>query len=364
VLEDYLARKKIRSVKTAKTYRSCLNQWTRVVGAASPDELVLQIKNGQLDPYSSLQSYINHMNEKHNAPKTIATCYAACKGFLLAEDVELSENKLKNKITLPRVFTVSTDRAPSQDEMRRMLDYATASPATKVAILMLATSGVRISELTSLRIRDIELDRPEGSVKVTVQPAVTKGKKRRVTFITAESASLLREYLGERIDNLDERVFRINSDALYSRIMRTIRRAELMTKSEPNSKRYDLHPHSLRKFFFSNLLAGGIDRGIVEGFMGHEFALDSAYLRLTDDQLRELYDKAGDSMNFLTGADSSLRTRVENLEKENEELRVKVEWMDKALLSFVNDAASAKPLDPDKSEKPKRKSPAKSNQPQ
>ena len=142
--------------------------------------------------------------------------------------------------------------------------------------------------------------------------------------------------------------------------MRTIRRAGLMTKSEPNSKRYDLHPHSLRKFFFSNLLAAGIDRGIVEGFMGHKFALDSAYLRLSDDQLRELYDKASDSMNFLTGADSSLRTRIEKMEKENEELRVRVEWMDEALQDFVYDSRLAKPLDPDGSEQPKRKSPAKS----
>jgi hypothetical protein len=72
-------------------------------------------------------------------------------------------------------------------------------------------------------------------------------------------------------------------------------------------------------------LAAGIDRGIVEGFMGHKFGLDSAYLRLSDDQLRELYAKAADSMSFGDMADSSIRARVEKLEDENRALREQVE---------------------------------------
>jgi hypothetical protein len=86
-----------------------------------------------------------------------------------------------------------------------------------------------------------------------------------------------------------------------------MKRAEPKTKTEPESKRYAIHPQSFRKYFFSNLLAAGVDRGIVEGFTGHKFGLDSPYLRMTDDQLRGLHAKAHKSMSFVGGAESSLR---------------------------------------------------------
>jgi integrase len=336
-LEDYVSRKSIRSAKTAETYKSCIRLWAKFANAANPDELVSKIKSGQLDPYAALQSFITHLNDTKKAPKTILTYYAAAKGFLLSEDVELSENKLKNKITLPQFYTVSTDRAPTYDEMQRILDYARSSPPTRLAIMMLTTSGMRISELTSLRIRDIaELDRQEGPVLIKIKAQFTKTRTERRTFITQETAQLLREHLGDRISKPDERILPIDSDSLYTRIMRTMKKAELKTKTEPESKRYEIHPHSFRKYFFTNLLAAGIDRGIVEGFMGHKFGLDSAYLRMSDDQLRELYAKAHESMSFLGEADSSLRSRIEKLEDENRALRGQVEKWNQWLEGMVS----------------------------
>lgn len=340
-LDDYISRKAIRSAKTAKTYKSCIELWAKFAQAESPDALITRIKAGELDPYVALQSFVNHLDKTGKAPKTILTYFAAVKGFLLSEDVELSENKLKNKITLPKGYTVSTDRAPTFEEMQRILDYARSSPLTRLAIMMLTTSGMRIAELSTLRIRNVaELDRKEGPVLMRLNAKFTKTKTERRTFITQEAVQLLREALGDRISNPEERIFLMNSDALYSRIMRTMKRAELKTKAEAESKRYQLHPHSFRKYFFTNLLAAGIDRGIVEGFMGHEFMLDSAYLRMNDDQLRELYFKAHDSMSFLGETDNGLRRRVEKLEEENRELNRTVKDLQGYIESDIGEISS------------------------
>lgn len=185
-----------------------------------------------------------------------------------------------------------------------------------------------------------ELDRKEGPVLMRLNAKFTKTKTERRTFITQEAVQLLREALGDRISNPEERIFLMNSDALYSRIMRTMKRAELKTKAEAESKRYQLHPHSFRKYFFTNLLAAGIDRGIVEGFMGHEFMLDSAYLRMNDDQLRELYFKAHDSMSFLGETDNGLRRRVEKLEEENRELNRTVKDLQGYIESDIGEISS------------------------
>lgn len=323
MLTEYISRKKIRSEKTAKTYISCINRWAKMQGSSSPDELISKIKNGQVDPYVALQSTVSDMVQKKLAPKTILTYYAAIKGFLLAEDIELTENKLKNKITLPQTYAVSTDRAPTPEEMQTILEYATSSPSTKLAILMLATSGLRIAELSSLKVRDVEIDRQEGPAMIKLSAKVTKTRKERRTFMTQEAAKLLRDYLGDRNKNPDDKIFQVKSDALYARIMRTISRAQLKVKSDPESKRYELHPHCFRKLFFTTLLGNGIDRGIVEGFMGHTFGLDQSYLRMSDDELRGMYGKAANRLLF-GQTDVSLQQQMKQQTQDIRELKTQI----------------------------------------
>ena len=78
----------------------------------------------------------------------------------------------------------------------------------------------------------------------------------------------------EKASDPNSILFPEGSDALYGRIVRSIGRRGLREKSDNESARYELHPHCFRKCFFSNCLATGIDRGLVERFMGHTFALD------------------------------------------------------------------------------------------
>jgi len=66
--------------------------------------------------------------------------------------------------------------------------------------------------------------------------------------------------------------------------------------------------------------------GIVEMWMGHKFGLDTAYLRLNDDDLAREYMKAHDKFVFLAENNTQLKTRVETLE-ENKRLRSSLETL-------------------------------------
>jgi len=95
------------------------------------------------------------------------------------------------------------------------------------------------------------------------------------------------------------------------------------------SKRFALHPYCFRKYFFSNMLSAGIDRGITEGFMGHRFGEDSAYLRMSDKELLEQYSKAADRLTFLTSENNSaLKSRMGQLEDENKDLKTRLERLE------------------------------------
>ena len=108
---------------------------------------------------------------------------------------------------------------------------------------------------------------------------------------------------------------------LIDLVERAIMKAGLRFKLESESARYAIHTHCLRKLFFSKCIGAGIDRGIVEGFMGHKFGLDSSYLRMNDDQLGEEYLKAMPALTFLKAENGETRKIVKAQAQEIERLR-------------------------------------------
>ena len=94
-------------------------------------------------------------------------------------------------------------------------------------------------------------------------------------------------------------------------IYRVFKKCNLLGKLDPDSKRNQLHPHCFRKYFFSKMIGSSVDRGIAELFMGHDFALDIAYLHLTDERLREHWRKAEAEFEFLID-----RRQIHELEAE------------------------------------------------
>lgn len=308
---DYIAKRRIRSERTAETYQTALRMWARSRGIETPDLTIQEIRTKGIDPYTVLQDFVNHLHSRKLAPQTILSYVVAVKGFLLDSDFDISPQKLHAKVVLPQQYEISTDRAPTAEEVRRIL--LRGNLATKVAITMLCSSGLRLGELGTLRVCDIQFGGIDDPAKITVKAARTKTRKGRIIFMTGEAANLLKEYLGERIKQPDSKIFPTGSEAVYHRIMRTVNSAGLKTKMDSESKRYAIHPHSFRKFFFSNCLSAGLDRGLTEGFMGHNFALDSNYLRMTEDELKTQYMKAVDKLTFNGSANhTALHEKIEN----------------------------------------------------
>jgi len=334
VFSDYVRKKRIRSERTAEVYENTIKLWARSRGFEDPDRAIQDIKDRKLDPYAVLQEWVNHLHESSKAPKTILSYVTSVKGFLVDSDVDVTAEKMKAKVVIPQAYEVSTDRAPTRDEVRRLL--LRSKLGTKAAIAVLASSGMRLGELPKLRVSDIEFGREGEPSKVTLKAGITKTRKKRLTFMSAEATGFVKEHLGPRMNDPNARIFRESGDAIYGKIMRALVAAGLRNKEDADSARYSLHPHCFRKYFFSNMLSAGVDRGIVEGFMGHAFALDSAYLRMSDEELANEYEKGNDRLTFLSAVNNHVRTRLEELEAENKRLREDVERLGK-LEGTVND---------------------------
>ena len=324
MLSDFLAKRKIRSADTAETYLAALVVWARSRKQENPDAAIKDVLESKASPYQVIQDYISYLVEKGKSPSTVRTYVTALKSFMLDNDVEFSSEKLRAKTVIPATYYVSTDRAPTPEEVRRILQFAKLP--TRAAILILVSSGLRIGELVSLKVQDIRFGDPGQPSRITVKAARSKSRKPRTTYASPEATDSLKQHLGNKIKVPDAVIFPAGKDALYRCIIRAIRNAGLEVKDGP---RNELHPHSLRKYFFSNCLAAGIDRGLVENWMGHQFALDMNYLRMNDEKLASEYEKAIDKLTFLTStANGAMKDRIAQLEDENEDLRTRLERLE------------------------------------
>jgi integrase len=270
-----------------------------------PDEIPRHVKKEGV--YEVLDEFVGWLVKDCGvAPHTLKNSLSISKKFLRLSGFEVSNDVLRSRVDMPRMFAKTVDRAPTLDELRRILLHTNSRG--KAMVSMLASSGMRIGELLSLRVKDIDLARHP--VTVFLRAEVTKDRQARFCFASDEASALLREYLGPRAEKPDECVFNTttrgrahatgnlpmtywNADRIFTL---AVRHSGLEQKDDYG--RDVLHLHSLRKFFFSQLVPV-LGREVVEALMGHKAFLDSSYRRFTMEQMAGHYLKGMDEVTAL-----------------------------------------------------------------
>jgi integrase/recombinase XerC len=162
----------------------------------------------------------------------------------------------------------------------------TFMPTRDKAILeLLYSSGLRVSELTSLDV--IDLDSKEAVLRVK-----GKGRKERIVPIGSKAMEALQNYLPERIS------LKKKSPALFlnSRGGRLTQRSVsriLVQYSRMINLKGDLSPHTLRHTFATHLLHVGADLRSIQELLGHaSLSTTQKYTHVDIGHLTEVYDKA------------------------------------------------------------------------
>lgn len=148
----------------------------------------------------------------------------------------------------------------------------------------LYSCGLRVSELTGLDVRGLDLD--QGLVRVA-----GKGRKERIVPVGSKAVAALQAYLDAR-----------GNPALDAPLFLNHRGGRLTPRSvERNLKRQLLQggvlknatPHSLRHSFATHLLDGGADLRSIQELLGHaSLSTTQKYTQVSVDQLMAVYDRA------------------------------------------------------------------------
>jgi tyrosine recombinase XerC len=235
----------------------------------------------------TLRSFLAHLLEQGYAKTSIARKLSAIRSFyryLMREEMVTAS---------PAATTVSPKldrRLPSfltVDEAKRLVESPDLSKPQgqrdRALLELLYASGMRVSELVSLNIEQVNLSSNE--IRVW-----GKGSKERIVLMGAPSARTLADYMnsgrpallgGKKNDALF--VNRYGARLLARRVQKILSRYSRNIDKK-------VHPHILRHTFATHLLDGGADLKVVQELLGHaDLSSTQIYTHVTRSQARRIY---------------------------------------------------------------------------
>lgn len=280
--QDHLRFERGLSERTIAAYRRDLERWRDFVvdrGVADPGAVTV----------AHLRSWVYALQEAGLAATSIRRAQSALRtyyGFLLAEGVV--EVDPTDRLESPRVDRKLPDFL-STAEVERLLAAPDESRPLfwrdRAILELLYATGVRVSELTDLRLSAVDLD--EGFATV-----FGKGAKERLVLIGAPALRALRRYLSAVRPGLDRgrgagRVFLnargrpLRRESVWRTVREAARRAGITRK---------VSPHTLRHSFATHLVEGGADLAAVQELLGHaDISTTQIYTHLDRAYLKELH---------------------------------------------------------------------------
>ena len=316
---------------TTRTYAWGVYYFCGGMGYSDPETALEDLKAKRRVFVKEVDSFIETRLNLGNASKTVHAWLSGIKKWAIVNDVDVSGWE---KIEQPRVETVEEDRAPKAEEVRALMDIE--NPRDRVITAIAISSGLRIGTLVTLRWREFDFDSYEdiGIIKVSkdVGRKFQNSKaKYFMTFITPETKKLLLQHRlklqNQGMDvSLDAFVFpsrqreRISVSQFRNQWNLYLKQLSLNKKFR---RTYELHVHTLRKFFRTQCEVSGVKRSFFEHWMGHKGGyLDDSYFRPELETHVEEYRKAIPNLTIYgTQIPSEVSKKLEKVDVQSREIQ-------------------------------------------
>ena len=237
-------------------------------------------------------SFLKHLeDDRGNSPRTRNARLGAIHSFYRYCALEHPEHAH----TIARVMAIPTKRYErntvtylDRDEIAALLaapDKRTWLGRRDHALLtLMVQTGVRVSELTSLRVGDVHLG--TGShIRV-----LGKGRKRRATTLTGETVKILRAWTKERQGQPEEPLFPTRQGQTLSRYtvgVIVVKHTATATTACSSLQSKRVTPHTLRHTNAMLLRAKGVDIATIALWLGHESTQTTHIYEHADPALKE-----------------------------------------------------------------------------
>lgn len=269
------------SDNTLQAYRSDLNKFALYLNTVSASAVLSEVSADEIN------QYLAYRTDQGFSPRSKARTLSSLRTFFryLAKQGEREDNPLslvqnpKLAQGLPKTLSEQQVEdllnAPDLDDPIQLRD--------KAMLEVLYATGLRVSELTSLRLDEISLQ--QGVIRVT-----GKGNKDRLVPLGEEAMYWLQQYLRQGRSLLLQQPIDV---AFPSRRGRAMTRQTFWHRIKHYALKaninMELSPHTLRHAFATHLLNHGADLRVVQMLLGHsDLSTTQIYTHVATERLQQL----------------------------------------------------------------------------
>ena len=212
------------------------------------------------------------ISEKEPKARTISLMISGLKFFYK----DVLEKEIFTKIKAPKIQR-NLPTVLTKDEIKLMLKQKMILKH-RLLIEFMYSSGLRVSEVVSLKIMDLEFDEKMGTVREG------KGKKDRNIILSESLIKHLKRYLDTR-EEVSEYVFPGREGHLTERMAQKV----VKTISLRAGIKKNVYCHALRSTFATHLLEEGVDIRIIQELLGHaDLSTTQIYVKVSKEQLKKV----------------------------------------------------------------------------
>lgn len=280
---EYLKYQRNYSNFTCNNYNKDLNEYNSFI-------LSNKINYKNMD-YNEAKEYVIYLNKKNDAKSTISRKLSSLRTFykylVLNNKVEsnpfLLVSSPKKEKRIPKFINYN-----NMEEILNVPNIKTKEGQRERVILeVLYASGVRVSELVNIKLKDIDFSNKNILI-------FGKGSKERLVSFGDYALEYINLYLKEGRNLLLDGV---KSDYLIvgkKSEKLTTRRVEQIIDDiiKRTSIKLNITPHMFRHTFATHLLDNGCDLLVVQELLGHaSLSSTEIYTHVSNEHLREVYLK-------------------------------------------------------------------------
>lgn len=281
---DYLRNEKKSSENTTLSYVRDLRGFCRFMEQSGVHDAAKVNR-------TNVMAYVYELQKEKKAGATISRSIASLRSFfqfllrkgIVTENPALNLELPKVEKKIPEILSLEKVELlleqPKGDEEKEIRD--------KAMLELLYATGIRVSELISLKVRDVNLQLEYircGNVR-----------KSRIIPIGVQAKFSLQRYIEKARANM---ILRPDEDILFVNCNgRPMTRQDFWKIIKSYAKKagidQDITPHMLRHSFAAHLIENGADLRSVQEMLGHsDISTTQIYTKLANQKLKNVYAKA------------------------------------------------------------------------
>lgn len=287
--QEWLEEIEARSYNSMQAHKFGIQKWDEFLTSIGHNDEValkeLKAKSNEPDAYLFLNKYVVFQTKQGLKRTNITLNFQILRSWCSSNGIMLHQEYIRSFVKFPKLTREL--KVPLNNEIIKSL-IVNSPKNTRIILMVLLSSGMRIGEVLQLKVRDIN---PNTSpIQIKVRASTTKTKEERIAYVSSECWEQLRPLLNkDSEDFIFLKKFGKHSLIYFEGQFGKVRKQCGWLDKYEDGKYYHVNIHAFRANYMTQAtkILGG---DTAHALLGHHQYLDQ-YFRLSEKERGELYQK-------------------------------------------------------------------------